>query len=316
MPRLRRRDRIARWLGWSNAETKPESVLTLPAADGAQQQRLAARYFSHAEELIRRGAAEFSAPYYRQAYALLAASLGQPLPDEPPVSVVHLSPNAPSPDTTEPLKRIHSLRSALSATTAKATADEVERLRAGGVNHPDLDHLAGLTALLSKDTEQAEVCFRRALSASPRHYGSLVSLSGLLLARKDLDEAQRLLTTALAGVNPESPDAVPALTNLSLVHQGLGRRMDEALLLLKIHRLKPGHVLDQRLLKGAETLVEMGEEPAAIELFQWLSERPDGAAALAPLATLLERRGDYQAAALVYRRLLQPDGSDSTTVSG
>jgi DNA-binding SARP family transcriptional activator len=59
-------------------------------------------------------------------------------------------------------------------------------------------------------------------------------------------------------------------------------------------------------LRAAGTLQEMAEEPAAIELLQWLSDHNGGEEVWRPLATLLERRGDYQAAAQVYRLLLQP----------
>lgn len=334
MTKLRRRDRLAGWLGLGARGGQPmvqgeageavatgDPALVMPPADQAQQRVLAGRYFSHAEELIRRGAAELSAPYYRQAYALLCASAGLELPGESPAALVHLAPVAPAaPVSAAPpaipgqmeshgaLQQIRELRAALSASTAETTAIQVAQLRAKGVNHPDLHHLDGLAALLRQDPQRAEACFRQALAMAPGHYGSLVSLAGLLLGQQQLDQAQQLLNAALAVVNPESSEAVPALTNLSLVHQAAGRRMDEALLLLKIHRLKPGHVRDRRLLTAAETLAEMAEEPAAIELLQWLAERPQGEQALQPLATLLERRGDYQAAALVYRRLLTPPG--------
>lgn len=334
MTQARRRDRLARWFGLrpradrsSQTERSPrgmggklavevgDSSLVMPPADQAQQRLLASRYFSHAEELIRRGAAELSAPYYRQAYALLCASTGQQVPGETPVPMVAVAAKAepaqlrPQASAESALARVRQLRTQLSAATAQATTAQVATLRAQGLSHPDLDHLEGLAALLSSDAQRAERCFRQALATAPQHYGSLVSLAGLLLGQQQLDQAQQLLNAALARVNPDRPEAVPALTNLSLVHQAAGRRMDEALLLLKIHRLKPGHVRDQRLLAAAETLAEMAEEPAAIELLQWLAERPQGEQALQPLATLLERRGDYQAAALVYRRLLAPSGN-------
>jgi hypothetical protein len=58
-------------------------------------------------------------------------------------------------------------------------------------------------------------------------------------------------------------------------------------------------------------LEKMAEEPAAIELLQWLSDHEGGEAVWSPLATLLERRGDYQAAALIYRKLLQPKPAEA-----
>lgn len=325
---LRRRHRIAKWLGLSSLMPQPASerpanapllavdnpVLAMPPSDRKQQLQLASRYFSYGDDLISRGAADLAAPYFRQAYALLAASYGQEPPHGLPSAALTLKaepePKKQQPTASRPTKTatetIHELRKRLSSSTLLDTKAQVAALRAQGIDHPDLDHLAGLTALLSKDPEEAKLCLTRALKADPNHYGSLVSLAGLALSNNQNDEAQRLLSKALTVVNPDSLEALPALTNLSLVHQALNHRMDEALLLLKIHRLKPGHVRDQRMYKAAETLVEMGEDVEAIEILKWLSERPEGNQALQPLASLLERRGDYQAAALVYRRLLQP----------
>lgn len=202
---------------------------------------------------------------------------------------------------------IRSLQSQLNAQTADDVAQQAARLRAQGIQHPDLDHLQGVIHIIKGESSAAAERFRMAIAQAPGHYRSLVNLSGLLLAEGRLEEAQALLQRALEQVNPDSDLAVPALTNLSLVHHAAGRSMEEALLVLKIQRLKPGHLRGERLLQAATVLQEMAEEPAAIELLQWLSDHGGGGEQVwRPLATLLERRGDYQAAALVYRRLLQP----------
>jgi Flp pilus assembly protein TadD len=202
--------------------------------------------------------------------------------------------------------RIHDLKSGLTAETADSVLREAQGLAVQGIRHPELDHLLGLVHILRGDSSAAAQHFRMAISQAPGHYRSLVNLAGLLLSEGRLEEAQALLHKALEQVNPESEPAVPALTNLSLVHQAAGRSMDEALLVLRIHRIKPGHLRSARLLQAAGVLQEMAEEPAAIELLQWLSEHEGGQAVWHPLAALLERRGDYQAAAHVYRLLLQP----------
>ena len=343
--RSRFRHRLIRWLGGSPAMPElpalsigPNGELVLPAPDAAKQTVLAGRYFAHGEELIRRGAAELAAPYFRQAYALLRASQGDnaALESTPAevraTTVVDLSkteappatgqlpngqptPTPPAAAPLDPAAVIRSLRGQLSAQTAAAIGAEVAKLRQQGVQHPDLDHLDGLTLLLRGESNGAAERFRMAMAQAPGHYGSLVSLSGLVLAQGRLEEAQALLQNALQQVNPDSPEAVPALTNLSLVHQAGGRRMDEALLVLKIHRLKPGHLRNERLLAAAGVLQDMAEEPAAIELLQWLNERGGGEEVWRPLATLLERRGDYQTAALVYRQLLQPKPAATQGVS-
>jgi tetratricopeptide (TPR) repeat protein len=346
--RRRFRQRLIRWLGGisedraeqqqlSNSpslEGSGDGQLVLPAQDAARQAVLAGKYYAHAEELIRRGAAELSAPFYRQAYVMLHASQGKhtetgafdPAGAEPILNTVidlgspqpqSRQPEAPSLQSPqEPIpapvappdaeQSIRTLQSQLNAETVDAVAREAVRLRAQGIRHPELDHLQGVIHVLKGESEAAAESFRMAIAQAPGQYRSLVNLAGLLVGQGRLEEAQALLQKALEQVNPDSDLAVPALTNLSLVHQAAGRSMEEALLVLRIHRLKPGHLRQERLLRAAGTLQEMAEEPAAIELLQWLSDHNGGEEVWRPLATLLERRGDYQAAAQVYRLLLQP----------
>jgi hypothetical protein len=91
--------------------------------------------------------------------------------------------------------------------------------------------------------------------------------------------------------------------------------MEAAQLLLRVHRLQPGHVRNARLLKAAATLEEMGQDVDAIELLSWLRlrQREPEPAVLHRLAALLERRGEYQEAALVYRDLLGSTGGEAST---
>jgi hypothetical protein len=49
----------------------------------------------------------------------------------------------------------------------------------------------------------------------------------------------------------------------------------------------------------------MGEDTSAIELLTWLGRQEPSDATLRPLASLLERRGEYKEAAMIYRQLLQ-----------
>jgi tetratricopeptide (TPR) repeat protein len=337
--RSRFRHRLIRWLGGEprhqvghdalapvSDEGDEGGQLVLPAPDTARQSVLAGRYYAHAEELIRRGAAELAAPFFRQAYVLLRASQQGGGIDSAeaaagadgviPSPVIDLQPEAPRPDVTPPSPSaamsvdleatIQNLKAGLTAETAEAVGRAAQGLVEQGNRHPELDHLLGLVHILRGQSSAAAQHFRMAISQAPGHYRSLVNLAGLLLSEGRLEEAQALLHKALEQVNPESEPAVPALTNLSLVHQAAGRSMEEALLVLRIHRIKPGHLRSARLLQAAGVLQEMAEEPAAIELLQWLSEHEGGQAVWHPLAALLERRGDYQAAAQVYRLLLQP----------
>ena len=326
------RNRLIRWLGGRPQEPSEPLApavlagstgqLALPAPDPAKQALVAGRYFAQAEELLALGAAELSAPYFRQAYALLRASQGNRAHHDDRVRETFIdvdhwgtagalqasrpTPEGPRIDPVDPILQIRALRKQLTAETCAGTTQAVAGLRQSGFFHPELDHLEGLVCLIQGDGDAAAELFRRALSQAPDHFPSLVNLAGLVLAQDRLEEAQALLLKALDQVNPDSEQALPALTNLSLVYQASGRSMDEALMILKIQRIKPGQVRAERLLGAAAVLEQMAEEPAAIELLQWLSENHSSDSVLQQLATLLERRGDYQAAAQVYRRLLQP----------
>ncbi len=207
--------------------------------------------------------------------------------------------------TEERLQQIADMAARLSKNTAPEIGDELIKITRTGFRHPELHRLQGLTALHLQDNSTAMEHFREALAMDPMHYSSLVNLGGLLLPGGQYEEAITLLNRALQRVDPESPEALPALANLSLAHQATGRKMDEALLLLRIHRLKAGYIRNERLLTAAATMEQMGEDTSAIEILTWLSEQEPSNEILRPLASLLERRGQYKEAAMIYRQLLQ-----------
>jgi len=207
--------------------------------------------------------------------------------------------------TEDRLQQIADMAARLSKNTAPEISDELIKITRTGFRHPELHRLQGLTALHLQDNSTAMEHFREALAMDPMHYSSLVNLGGLLLPVGQYEEAITLLNRALQSVDPESPDALPALANLSLAHQATGRKMDEALLLLRIHRLKAGYIRNERLLTAATTMEQMGEDTSAIEILTWLSEQEPSNEILRPLASLLERRGQYKEAAMIYRQLLQ-----------
>jgi tetratricopeptide (TPR) repeat protein len=161
--------------------------------------------------------------------------------------------------------------------------------------------------LILSQTDEAASGFRRALSIDSSHYGSLVNLAGILLAGRQHEEAIELLHRALRLKPDSSPEVIPALNNLSLAHEMGGRPMEAAQLVLRVHRLKPGHIRTDRLRRAAATLEEMGDDADAIELLSWLRDHDPSDEDLRLLAELLERRGDFQEAALIYRRLLRDD---------
>lgn len=335
--RSKLRQALIRWLGGTSAAesmaTTPSSSfeqlygheLVLPKPDPARLASKAAEYFAQAEQLNRCGAPDMASPLYRQAYTLLHGAIAKNPLDLPP-NLVEInsvsSQNTIAHEAAQPitqgsdntlntatdswLRELPALRARLSVESAGEIAARLASLREAGHSHAELHRLEGLTALVLQDTNTAMQRFREALGLNPNHYSSLVNLAGLLLPEGRHEEATALLQRALDQTNSESLEAVPALTNLSLAHQLAGRPMDEALLVLKVHRLKPGHLRNERLLLAANNLEQMGEDSAAIELLSWLQQQQATPEILRALGTLLERRGDYQEAALVYRQLLQP----------
>jgi len=178
-----------------------------------------------------------------------------------------------------------------------------------GHRDPDLTNLLGLAFLLQNQAAQAEHWFRDTLGLNPNHYRAMVNLGGICLASGRLEEASQLLTTATGLVDPNSNEALASLTNLSLAQQQLGRPMEAAQLVLRIHRIKADHLRPESLAAAAQTLESMGEDEAAIELLQHLRRRGAESGIIRQLAQLLERRGDFQEAAMVYRDLLAQPGA-------
>lgn len=269
-------------------------MVPLPVASLDALQHHAHRYFDYAEECCLRGAPELAAPFYRQAYVLLQAA-GQP--EQHGQRVPQQGARAVDDSVLDDLRR------RLNRETAPAVRAELQRWRLQGCCEPELAKLEGMAALLLGERDAAERHFREALALNPRHYGALVNLAGLMLADGRADQAMVLLQQALECVDPDSLEALPALTNLSLAHHQVGQAMDAALLVHRVHQLKPGHLRPDRLLEAAQTLQGMGEDPLAIGLLEWLAEYHPSPPALRLLASLLERRGDYRQAALVYRQL-------------
>jgi len=331
--RSKLRQALIRWLGGtSTVESMPNTAsssfeqlygheLVLPKPDPARLALKAAEYFAQAEQLNRCGAPDMASPLYRQAYTLLHGAVAKN-PLDLPANLVEIKSvpqqnsitNEAKDESDNWLSELPALRARLSIESAGEIAARLASLRETGHSHAELHRLEGLTALVLKDTNTAMQRFREALGLNPNHYSSLVNLAGLLLPEGRHEEATALLQRALDQTTIDSLEAVPALTNLSLAHQLAGRPMDEALLVLKVHQLKPGHLRNERLLQAASNLEQMGEESAAIELLSWLQQQQPTPEVLRSLGTLLERRGDYQRAALVYRQLLQP-GNPASPVS-
>lgn len=288
-----------------------------PTPNPAQVLQQAERYFLYAEHLSQQGSGDLAGPVYRQAYLGLralfsnpSAGVAIPQPALPPASPPAAMPTAPQ---LNPLQRLlQPLKEQLSSATAPAIEQQLRQLLNQGQRSADLSNLLGLALLLQDRRDEAERWFRDTLNLDPRHQRALVNLGGLCLTTGRAEEAVPLLTRALEGTDPRSSEGLAALTNLSLAHQQLGRPMDAAQLALRIFQIKPDHLRPESLLAAANTLEQMGQETATIEILRYLHGRRSGTEVTRRLAQLLERRGDFQEAALIYRDLLASPGATPT----
>ena len=337
-PSLRRA--LIRFLG-GNVEPRSQAVgYPAPAAPvptastAALALEQAERCYAYAEQLANQGAVDLAGPIYRQAYQTLRGIVGlegaamgfrpslppaggtaagaYPARQPTPAQAAPMTPGAPVPAPTPALsleQRLQPLKDQLSASTAAAIQQDLQKLFQEGHRDPDLTNLLGLAALLQNQGSEAERWFRDTVTLNPQHYRAMVNLGGICLASGRLQEATQLLTTATQLVDPNSNEALASLTNLCLAQQQLGRPMEAAQLALRIFRIKPDHLQPEGLAAAAQTLQSMGEDAGAIELLQYLRRQGFGSDTIRQLAQLLERRGDFQEAAMVYRDLLAQPGA-------
>lgn len=286
------------------------------------QQLAPEQQFLYAEELNNQGRPELAVAFYRQAYVMLrgtadltnaqwGASPQLALPDRTSGQPMFgansqqqpFAPVAPTPVAPTPAERLVALREKLTSANAAAVEQELRELITAGNRGADFFGLFGMCQLLQNRPEEAERAFREALNLDPGHYRSLVNLGGLLLKGGRLQEAVPLLENSLKHTRQGSPESLAALTNLAVAQSQLGRSIEAAQLVLRIFRIKPDHLQPDKLVVAATCLEEMGDDPAAIELLQHLRGKLRDPGLNRRLAELLERRGDYQQAALVYREL-------------
>jgi tetratricopeptide (TPR) repeat protein len=304
--------------GFATPQQTPVPPAPPPHSDPTLLLQQAERYFVYAELLSQQGSGDLAGAVYRQAYVGLRAVFGvQGAPvvglQQPVLPPSRTAPPAvQAPQGTELERRLQPLKERLSSATAPEVEQQLLHLLQQGHRHEDLTNLLGLAALMQDRREDAERWFRETLTLNPRHHRALVNLGGLFLSTSRPEEAVQVLSRAVELINPQAPEALAALTNLSLAYQQLGRQMDAAQLALRIFRSKPDHLRPESLAAVSQTLEEMGEDQAAIEMLQYLRSRGVGPDLIRRLAQLLERRGDFQEAAMVYRDLLSNPGAAAT----
>ena len=313
---------LLRSLGGQAAATKPAAAPSLAAdySPSLGQQLGPEQQFLYAEELNNQGRPELAVAFYRQAYVLLRGKTdpanaqwgasyqlalpertsGQPiLSTSPQQPFAHVAPKP----TWGPAEQLVALREKLTSANAASVEQQLRQLITAGNRSADSFGLFGMCQLLQNRPEEAERAFREALKLDPGHYRSLVNLGGLLLKGGRLQEAVPLLENSLQHTRQGSPESLAALTNLAVAQSQLGRSIEAAQLVLRIFRIKPDHLQPDKLVTAATSLEEMGDDPAAIELLQYLRSRLRDPGLNRRLAEALERFGDYQQAALVYREL-------------
>jgi tetratricopeptide (TPR) repeat protein len=313
---------ILRSISGQAAATYPSAAPAQPVGPGPSlgQQLGPEQQFLYAEELNNQGRPELAVAFYRQAYVLLrgktdpanaqwGASYQLALPERTSGQpILSTSPQQPfSPVTPNPTlgsaERLVALREKLTSANAAAVEQELRQLITAGNRGADSFGLFGMCQLLQNRPEEAERAFREALKLDSGHYRSLVNLGGLLLKGGRLQEAVPLLENSLKHTRQGSPESLAALTNLAVAQSQLGRSIEAAQLVLRIFRIKPDHLQPDKLVTAATSLEEMGDDPAAIELLQYLRSRLRDPGIHRRPAEALERFGDYQQAALVYREL-------------
>lgn len=296
----------------SFADNPPAAALAPPLAplSGSEQQ------FLYAEELNNQGRPELAVAFYRQAYVLLRGQVdlnarpagGQrqlALPDRSsgqPVATAAIQTGAASPEG-GPAGQLTALREKLTSANAAAVEQDLRQLIQAGHRNGDSFGLFGMSLLLQKRPDEAERAFRESLKYDPSHYRSMVNLGGLLLKKGQLQEAIQLLERALQHTKEGSVESLAALSNLAVAQSQIGNTMEASKTILRIFRIKPDHLQPEKLAAAATNLEAMGDDLGAIELLQHLRSHLRDPEHNRRLAELLERRGDYQQAALVYREL-------------
>ena len=240
----------------------------------------------------------------------MGSSMGSTAASPFPRSMAPVTPlrpeEAPRASQADLEQRYEQLKQALEPGNAAAIEQELMTLGRAGFKDPDLLNTLGFAALLQRRNDDAERYFRTTLQQQPDHFRALVNMGGLCLGSGRLDEAQRYLQRSLELVEPDSPAGLAPLTNLSLAQLQLGRPMESAQLVLRILRIKPDHLKPHSLEQAAATLQEMGDEEGLLTVLHQLRRQQPSPDLSRRLAELLERRGQFQEAALLYRDLLGP----------
>ena len=169
--------------------------------------------------------------------------------------------------------------------------------------------LAAELAESSNDLPAAEAAYRRRLNASPSDPAATAALTHILLRQNKLDQAEALLTAALAK-NPHEADATPLNAQLATVYMASPDPAKSALALPLVEKLHATHPTDPavtRLL--ARLYARSGEYAKADPLYATLisfSRTPDPTLLDDRADTLIHLKRPAEAEVLLKRALSNP----------
>ncbi|MDQ2833060.1 MAG: tetratricopeptide repeat protein [Acidobacteriota bacterium] len=147
---------------------------------------------------------------------------------------------------------------------------------------PDDILLSGELAEASGDAVAAEAAYRRLIRTDPRNQDATAALAHLLMVARKPDQAESLLTAALA----KSPDDPTLNAQLAAVYEQTGKTAQAVPLIEKLYVAHAGDATIGRLLAGLYS--RSGQYDKAAPLYAALVARSPGA------PTLLDESADVQ----------------------
>ena len=130
----------------------------------------------------------------------------------------------------------------------------------------------GIARTRLNDLAGAREAWQKAMSADPKFVSPYLNLARILIAEKKAADAEKLLSTALAG-NPSNSEGRYLLFETECMQHKFDPAMAD---LQKIHAAEHKRFADAHVY-AAQMLLDRNQDAAAMDQFQWyLKEDPDG----------------------------------------